>query len=121
MSNEEMTVAELAEENEDEWCNLCKRYVVPKKEFKSIGWVGFVAGFAYLVAAFFNDRMSESVYTNSLAASLATGIGNILLNVVLLLVLPLVLVSIIYILFYRIEPMRCPICNSQELTEKPPE
>jgi len=62
MSNEEMTVAELAEENDDEWCNLCKRYVVPKKEFKSIGWVGFVAGFAYLVAAYSNNAMSENVY-----------------------------------------------------------
>jgi hypothetical protein len=100
------------------WCTLCQRYVVPKKEFNSIGWVGLVAGAAYLVAALFNEPLARSIMNNTLAAALATGIGNIMLNVLLLLVAPLVLISVGYCIYYREKQPHCPICNSQNLTDE---
>ena len=103
--------------DETKWCALCQRYVVPKKEFNSIGWVGLVAGAAYLVAAMFNEPLARSIMNNALAAALATGVGNIMLNVLLLLVAPLVLISVGYCIYYSEKQPHCPICNSQNLTD----
>jgi hypothetical protein len=99
------------------WCTLCERLVVPKKEFNSIGWVGFVAAVSYVVAASSNETLSNYLTTSALAAALATGIGNMMLNVLLLLVAPLVLISVIYCAYYARKPGNCPICNSAELKE----
>jgi hypothetical protein len=99
------------------WCTLCQRQVVPKKEFSSIGWVGFAAGFSYLVAASFNGTLSKYVATTALAAALSTGVGNIILNVLFLLVAPLFLISIIYCIYYALKSGKCPICNSSELKD----
>lgn len=101
------------------WCTLCQRDIVPKKEFNSIGWVGLVAGVSVLFAAIFNEPMTSSISTNTLAAALATGVGNILLNVLLLLIVPLFLISAVYCLYYRIaKSTHCPICNSQNLIDR---
>jgi hypothetical protein len=102
---------------ETKWCTLCQRYVVPKKEFNSIGWVGLVAGLSVLVASIFNEPLALSIMNNTLAAALATGVGNIMFNVLLLLVAPLVLISVGYCLYYSEKQPHCPICNSQSLTD----
>ena len=99
------------------WCTLCERLVVPKKEFNSIGWVGFVAAVSVVVAASSNETLSNSLATSALAAALSTGVGNIMLNVLALLVAPLVVISIIYCVYYATKSANCPICNSAELKE----
>jgi len=105
--------------DEAKWCTLCQRYVVPKKEFNSIGWVGLVAGFSYFIAAIFNESMSSFTTTNALAAALETGIGNIMLNVLLLLVAPLVLISIVYCVYFYLGKIPCcPICNTHNLADE---
>jgi uncharacterized membrane protein len=104
--------------NETKWCELCQRYVVPKKEFNSIGWVGLVAAVSVVVASLFNEPLARSLATNTLAAGLMTGVGNILLYVILLLVAPLFLISVVYCIYYRRKQPHCPICNSQNLTER---
>ena len=104
---------------ETKLCTLCQRYVVPKKGFNSIGWIGLVAVVSLLFATMFNEPVTSAISTNTLAASLATGVGNILLNVLLLLVVPLFLISVLYCLYYRIAKLpRCPICNSQNLNRQ---
>ena len=105
--------------DETKWCALCQRYVVPKKEFSSIGWVGLVAAVSFLAAAIFNEPLAYSLTNNTLAAALAAGVGSIMLNVLLLLVTPLVLISIVYCLYYYVVQLpRCPVCNSQDLTPR---
>jgi uncharacterized membrane protein len=103
--------------NEAKWCTLCQRYVVPKKEFNSIGWVGLVAAVSVVVASLLNEPLAHSIMNNTLAAALSTGIGYIMLNVVLLLVAPLFLISVVYCIYYSRKQPHCPICNSQNLTE----
>ena len=100
------------------WCTLCQRDVVHQKKFNSIGWFGLVLGAAYLFAAIFNEPVTSSINTNTLAASLAIGVGNIMLNVLLLLVVPLFLISIVYCLYYSVAVRpRCPICNSESVID----
>ncbi len=101
------------------WCFLCDRYVVPIKQFSSIGWVGFAATLSLLVAAAFNGPLASYVQTTPFAASIESGIGGVILNVLLLLVLPFLVISIVYSLYWAIKKPRCPVCNSRILKVEP--
>jgi hypothetical protein len=103
------------------WCSLCERYVVPKKHFNSIGWIGFVAALALATGAAFNESMASYTTTNALAAAYEIGNTNMLLNLLLLLVSPLLLISILYCVYYGLKSKHCPICNSSDLFDARPQ
>jgi hypothetical protein len=103
------------------WCSLCERYVVPKKHFNSIGWIGFVGALSVLVASASLPILSQYTTTTTIAASLETGMGNIVLNVLILLAAPFLLVSILYCVYYGLKNRRCPICNSSDFFDVRPQ
>jgi len=100
---------------------LCQRYVVPKKHFSSIGWVGFVAGLAFLTGVLFNESMSSYTTTTALAAAVGTGDTNMMLNLLLLFISPPLLISILYCVYYALKSKHCPICDSSDLFDVLPQ
>ncbi len=107
--------------NKAKWCSLCERYVVPKKHFNSIGWVGFVAALSLLIGTLFNASIASYTTTTTLAAAYETGNTNMLLNLLLLLVSPLLLISILYCVYYGLKSKQRPICNSSDLFDVRPQ
>lgn len=92
------------------WCLLCDRYVTPQKRWAAIPFIlGTTAIIGTGVSVWFDSTLVE----NGKYTSLAGVTLSALLNFGVIVFLILALAAFVSSIYLRVQPKRCPLCNSR--------